>query len=360
MKRIIGFTIPLLFVLAIGVPGRGAAAAGSQIFLPMIRQSVPELGAIDGPLLVDGEHGRIYTQAEVNGVPRTVALTTANGALLQVFMPTGRLALDRTRQHLIIDGGDAGVTILDGISGAILESLSIPGKAVADPQIDPGRERGFVFRKSTIHVLDLSARTESGTMELPGWLSVCGDPQGSPPITRSFYEPAAGVLFVSATTYVCTPFLQETIFSYDDNLLPSGQSDYSRPYQAVAYAGNLYGSSVLRGYQPFGLSYWALNATEAWYEETVVGSDAMLKGIVVDEQRNLLYEAIWEYPAQGETERMVRVSSTGARDLRHTVPWSRLGLGDARLAGHDAYGDQLYFVEDGVLHVVPTSVLLAE
>ena len=61
--------------------------------------------------------------------------------------------------------------------------------AGADPQMDPGRERGFVFRESTIHVLDLSARTESGTMELPGWLSVCGDPQGSPPITRSFYEP---------------------------------------------------------------------------------------------------------------------------------------------------------------------------
>jgi hypothetical protein len=359
MKRIAWFIVPVLLSLLSGLSGSVTAAGESEVFLPLITQRVPELGPISEPLLVDEEGGRIYAQAEVDGEPRTVVLATATGALRRVFNPAGRLGLDRDQQQLLIDQGDAGVLLLDTSSGEQVGTFSIPGEAVADPQIDPGRNRGFVFRDSTIHVLDLETQTEAATVELPLSISVCGDSQGKAPITRSFYEPAGEILFVSATSYVCTPFIQETIISYDSNLEPVGQFDYANIYQAVPFAGNLYGSSVLRGYQPFGLSYWAHNATEEWHSETVVGSDATLKGIVVDGQRNLLYEAIWEYPSQGESERKIRVSRTGDRVAIDTVPWAQLGLGDARLAGHDAQTDQLYFLEEGVLHILPTDILLA-
>ena len=89
MKRVIWFTFPLFFVLLFAAPDRSVAANGQEIFLPMIRQRMPELEAIDGPLLVDGEHRRVYPRAEVDGVQRTVALDTGSGELLQVFVPAG-------------------------------------------------------------------------------------------------------------------------------------------------------------------------------------------------------------------------------------------------------------------------------
>lgn len=334
------------------------AAEESEVFLPLVSSQLPTLGPIDGPLLIDGGRGRIYTQAEVEGAVYTVVLDAASGELLKLFTPAGRIGLDRAQQRLLIDQGDAGVTILDAVSGTVLGTVSVPGSPAAAPEVDPDRERGFLFRESTVHVVDLDAQIVDATLELPLSLSVCGNSQGAAPITRAFYDSSADLLFVSATTYVCTPFAEETIVSYDSNLEVLAQYEYPNRYQAVAFAGNLYGSSVLRGYQPFGLSYWALNATEEWYSETVVGSDAALKGIVVDGQRNFLYEAIWEYPNQREVERKIRISSTGERALLSTVPWERLGLGDAQLAGYDAVTDQLYFLEDGVLHILPANVLL--
>lgn len=358
MKRIIWFIVPLFFLLLSPTVGSARPAAESLIFLPVVTRSLPELGPISGPLLIDGEEGRIYTQAEIDGALYTVVLDAENGHLQQFFSPAGRLGLDRAQQRLVVDQGDAGVTILDATSGAVLGKLSVPGGPVADPQINADTARGYLFRESTIHVIDLDAQTIVEMIESPLSLSVCDELQGAAPITRSYYDPAEAMLHVSFTTSVCTPYFTETIVSYNGELEPVAQYEYPNVYQAVPFAGNLYGTSVLRGYQPFGLSYWAFNATEEWYDETVVGSDAELKGIVVDEQRNFLYEALWENPNQGETERMIRISDTADRTLLSTVPWERLGLEDAQLAGYDSVGDQLYFLEDGVLHILATDLLL--
>lgn len=358
MKRIIWLVVPLLFLLLNPAAGNATPAAESFIFLPLVNRSLPELGLISGPLLIDGEQGRIYTQAEIDGALYTVVLDAENGHLQQFFSPAGRLGLDRVQQRLLIDQGDAGVTILDATNGAVLGNLSVPGGPVADPQINADTATGYLFREDSIHVIDLDAQTFVETVESPLSLSVCDEPQGAAPITHSYYDPAEAMLYVSFTTSVCTPYFTETIVAYNGELDAVAQFDYPNVYQAVPFAGNLYGSSVLRGYQSFGLSYWAFNATEEWYSETIVGSDAELKGIVVDEQRNFLYEALWEYPNQGETERMIRISDTADRALLSTVPWERLGLGDAQLAGYDPISDQLYFLEEGVLHILNTDIIL--
>lgn len=348
----------VLAALSTRASGKAEAVSGVT-YLPLIARMAPTVSDIREPLLIDGEEGRIYARAAVNGALRTVVLATADGRYLYSYPYAGRLALDRSNQRLLIDQGDAGVAVLDSISGNLLGVIELPpsGPPPANPQVDPGRDVAHAFRGNVVYDLDVSSRAIIGSRTLNVPLLVCGDPQGAAPITRSYYDLISGTLYVSFNTWACTGFLSDTIHIYDAaTWYKWGEYDTPSHYQASAFAGNLYGVSHLTRLSMH--AYWARSRTETWYEENGGGDRVSLAGSVVDWARSLLYEAIWVYQTDGRVDRLIRVSDTSTRLSQATVSYDRAPIQNARLVGHDPHSDQLYFLDGGALYVEPTTSVL--
>jgi hypothetical protein len=308
------------------------------------------------PLLIDGEKGEIFASAKVDGLPKTVKLATQDGRLMAAYDVVGRLALDRTGGRLFVDRGEAGVAILDAQTGTLQATVTLPkvGPADADPQVDPMTGLAYVFRDKTIYVIDpaTAAVTQAVTLSIP--ISVCGDPGEDAPIVGSFYDLVNHRLYLAFVTYVCTPWVQQTIVAFDAATLAElGRYQTELNCQAVPFSDSLYGTTTSR----LGRSVsWAWNGREAWFEEGYDGV-VRLQGIVADWGRQLVYEALGgqirvlkAYPREtiGQVE-IALLAGDGMADQ-----WERHG----RLAGHDPISDQLYFLVGGQLEVRPTSAIL--
>ncbi len=312
--------------------------------IPTLSASVSELAE---PLLIDGEKGWIFASARVDGQPKTVKLSTEDGRLLAAFDVFGRLALDRAHGRVVVDRGDDEVAILNTSNGSILASVRLPaaGPANADPQVDPTSGQVYVFREVTAHVIDPSSAQILRTESLDVALTVCGDPGGAAGVERSFYDLVNHRLFLAFTTYVCTPWVHQTLVAYEAATLSElGRHQTELRYQAVPFSDSLYGTTAGR----LGLNVsWAWNGHDTWFQESRPGS-LRLQGIVADWKRQLLYEALdgqitayTPYPREPVT--------------RVTVPELQ---GNARLVGHDPITDQVYFLEDGELLVRATDTVI--
>ena len=322
---------------------------------------VPDIRNIVEPLLIDGEAGRIYASANVDGQPKSVLLSATDGSLLAVYPYSGRLALDQNHHLLLVDQGVAGITVVDSASGKGLGKLELPvsAESAADPQVDPKNGYAYIFRKGTVYALDVRAGIVviSKTLSLP--FLVCGQAQGNADIKHSFYDSVSSTLYMSLNTWSCNGFFRDTILVYDASTLNElGQFETASVYQAVAFAGSLYGTSQdtrLRIHD-----YWAHRNNKTWFLEGVGGSVVEMGGIVIDQKRELLYEDVGEHEHAQDPNinKQIRISSTTTRQLLKTVTINDLPVKNARLVGHDAYTDNLYFLEGGKLVIAPTTSIL--
>jgi hypothetical protein len=304
------------------------------------------------PLLVDGEKGWVLALGQVEGVSRTVKLATEDGGLLDVYAPTGRLALDRSANRLIVDPGGSQVAVLDAESGEDLRRIDLPtgGPALADPQADPTSGEVFVFRGRSMYVLDAATGSVVGQVDLAVTISSCGDPQGNAEIRASQYDLVNNRLYLTFVTYTCTPWVTQTIVAYDgESWDEMGRYDTTHQYQAVPYSDSLYGTSLFRLGRHIS---WAWNGRQVWFEESYDGW-VTLQGIVADWGRGLVYEAL---------DGGLRVYRAFPREeLRHVDLGSKLGLPQgARLAGHDPISDNLFFIVDGRLEVRPAQAIFQD
>jgi hypothetical protein len=352
----------LLMLVAIAAGASGPATAAEYFFyLPLVSRPAPNVENITPPLLIDGEEGRIYAVAPVDGVRETVVLATADGHFLDSYPYAGRLALDRNHHWLLIDEGDEGLVILDSLSGQLSGAIDIPisGSQLADPQVDPSSGLAYAFRGNNAHTLDIQQQsvTESRALIVP--FIHCGEPSGVASIDGSLYDPISNTLYVSFLSRACTPHFGYTIHSYDPATWHEwAERDTANRYQAAAFAGNLYGmdfDSILGTH-----AYWALNRSGTWYSEAGGGGLVGLAGSVVDWSRGLLYEAFWGYETgtSGAVVKKIRVSYTNDRQILAVVESDLPPILDARLAGHDPHTDMLYFLDQGALFVMPTTSVL--
>lgn len=354
----LSLALSLLVVIGAGRVASQVKAADSFIYLPLVARPAPYVESIQEPLLIDGAEGRIYATAAVDDKSQTVVVATGDGRYLDSYPYSGRLALDRNHHRLLIDQGDEGIAILDSLSGQELGLIALPGSEPppAEPQIDANQGIAYIFRSHTVYVLDIQSQRIIGSHNLFVPLLVCGEPQGAAPITQSFYDLISDTLYVSFNTWVCTGFLSDTIHIYD---AASWQKwgEYRTPshYQAVAFAANLYGLSHMTRLSMH--VFWARGLTQTWYEESGSGNSVYLAGNVVDWSRGLLYEAFWEYKPGDDVDKLIRVSNTKRFTLA-TISYEREPVQDARLVGHDPHTDQLYFLDQGSLIVVPTKSIL--
>jgi hypothetical protein len=299
------------------------------------------------PLLIDGEKGWLFVSAQVDDQPKTVKLSTTDGRLLGAYDVVGRLALDRTGERLIVDQGAAGVAILDERTGALQAMVSLPitGSAPAAPQVDPTTGLAYAFRDKTVYVIDPAAAAvvREETSSIVG--SVCGDPWDDAPIARSFYDLVNHRLYLAFVTYVCTPWVHQTIVAYDASPLAElGHYETELRYQAVPFSDSLYGTTAGR----LGRNVsWAWNGREVWFEQGDQGRS--LQGIVADWGRQLVYEAL---------DGQIWVLTPYPHQVIQRVDVPALA-GGGRLIGHDPISDQLYFLlRDGQLEIRPTLAIL--
>lgn len=353
---------PPVFLLVIVSAASGQTKAVEHfIYLPAIFHPLPNVENISPPLLIDGEAGLLYASAAIDGVEQTVVLATHDGSFVDTFPYAGRLALDRNHHWLMIDQGDAGVVFLDSFSGQLLgiQDLPDPGPLLANPQMDPDSGRAYAFRGHDVYTIDVQLQelVDAQTLFVP--YESCGVPQGPATIYDSYYDLISDTFFLSFLTYTCTPHYTFTFHTYD----PASWHDWSEQsaanyYQAVPFAGSLYGMSFSSIVGTHG--YWALSRSGTWYSEVGGGDLVDLDGSVVDWSRQLLYEAFKGYLSGpgGEVVKKFRISNTADRQNLGVVEHDQPPILDALLAGHDPHTDMLYFLDGGELLLFPTTSVL--
>lgn len=300
------------------------------------------------PLVIDGQAGWIYASGQLDGRWKTVKLSTKDGSLLEAYDHTGKLALDQARGRLFVDQGEAGIAVLDAGTGDLLSVVTLPvvGPAKAQPQADPSSGLLYAFRGNSVYVLDPVSLDVARTATMIVPTSVCGDAGEDAAINASFYDDTSHRLYLAFVTYVCTPWVQQTLVAYDaDTLAELGRHKTERTFQALPCSGRLHGTTTSQ----LGRSVsWAWDGDEAWHE--LADDGRRLGGIVVDRQRRLIYEALDE---------QIWVLNPRSREVISRTDETLLSRG-ARLAAYDSVSDRLYFLLDGRLETRPASAILAD
>lgn len=338
--------ICVLFIM-MGEVEPGAASSGTfTVYLPYITTAPP---TYSDPLLIDGNQGSIFATATEAASAYTVKLAADNGRILATYPYSGKLALDRSNGRLVIDQGNSGLVILDVAGGHLLHTIFFPetDDTIPPPQIDSISGTVYAFRNQTVYEINpvTGLVVQMTTMHIPG--SVCGTPTPDQAITRTFHDLVNRRLYLTFTTYVCTPWYSESIIAFQlPGLGEIGRYQTEQRYQAVPFLDSLYGTTSSRvGTQ----ASWAWNGYTAWHEAPHDSDSAnSLNGIVADWGRQLIYDAvddtIWIYQADNH-ETIGSVQLSGFND-------------EVSLAGHDPITDQLYFLENGRLLIYKTDELL--
>ncbi len=307
---------------------------------------IPQV-VIQSPLHIDGEDGRLYAQAQVNGQPRLVTLDAGSGRLLQSWDMPGKLALDAVRNRLAVDRGLQGVAIIDGATGVTLTHVTLP------PQDDPpppqsDEETGLVyaFREATVFVIDPARQTVIRSAPLAIAQTICDAPAGDAPVADTAFNNMAGHLYLTFITARCVPWATATIVVLNAaDLAEIGRFEVDPIHQFTAYGDSLFGRSINR----LGPTlFWTWDAQQPGLEQSSEYQGA-LGGMFLDSERKLIYEAY------GETIRIL-----DPRALADGRPVTVPLLSETRLAGHDPVSDLLYFVSPtGRLYLWPAGQLTA-
>lgn len=316
--------------------GGGEPAVRSEPAVPLpTATGVPSSGApqvaVLSPVQIDSRAGRLYATGQVNGLPKLLVLSAADGRLLAAWDTLGQLALDAARNRLVVDGGRQGLSLLDATTGEVAAVVALPAQdGPPTPQIDAETGLVYAFRQATIYTIDPATAAILETTPLTVAHTVCDAPAGDAPIYQTAYDPTARRLYLSFISYNCIPSVLMTLVAYDGrDLTETGRHDLAINSQFTAHNGRLYGLSVPR----LGpMLTWSWDGAAEWLESSADygGGPA---GMAVDQERGLIYEAL------GETLRVV--DPDGRATLSETaVPL----LASSRLAGHADGYDQLYFV----------------
>ena len=311
---------------------------------------VPESLRIIPPLIVDGENGRLYTNAAVDGITRTVSLDAATGNLLAAFGLTGDLALDAGRNLLYVDKYPHGLTVIDTMTNEPLNDIQIPTGERSHAQLhaDPASGNVLLFRDQMLLVADPLSETWQQTTLFTVEGSVCDEPMEPPStITQTWFDEDARLLYVTLADYVCTPWHSYTVIVYDVETMSEVARHPGVYYlSGVAVNGRFYGKYWFRLGKTF---QWAWQEGQPWLAESDRGEDFVggFSGFQVDEGRGWLYEM---------TVNGLQVLDTETMAVVQTVPAPI----DGRLVGFDPVLDNLYFVggDDDRLHVWPVRELL--
>lgn len=287
--------------------------------------------AILSPLLVDDAHGRLYAAGQLNGLPKLLVLDAGDGHLLAAWDTIGQVALDATRNRLVVDRGRQGLAVLDATTGEIMAEVALSGQdAPPSPQIDAATGTLYAFRENTVYTIDPAIPDITRTTTLSVVHTVCDTPAGDAPIYRSAYDATASRLYLAFITYNCVPWVTTTLVAFDaGDMTETGRHDIDIRSQFAPYDGRVFGASVSR----LGPTlHWVWDGAAQWDEMSTdyIGEPA---GIAVDEERGLVYSAL------GETLRIIdpdRAETTGEA----AVPL----LAGSRLEAHGSGPDTLYFV----------------
>ncbi len=310
---------------------------------------VPDSLQIVPQRIVNGENGRLYTNAVVDGITHTVSLDAVSGSLSAVFGLTGDLALDTSRNLLYVDKYPYGLTVIDTTTNEPINDIQLPSgeNGHARPHADPAAGNVLLFRDQMLLVADPLSESWQQTVPFTVEGTVCGEPmEQPPPIQQTWFDEESRLLYLTLADYVCTPWVSYTLIVYDLNTMSEvtryPQIDYM---SGVAVNGRFYAKSWFRLGKTF---QWAWQNGQPWLEQIDRGEDFVggFSGFQVDENRGRLYEMTVDGLQVLDMETMVVIQ---------TVP----APVDGQLVGFDPVTDQLYFVdnENGRLYLWPASNL---
>jgi hypothetical protein len=212
---------------------------------------------LTGPVLVDSQAGRLYASGRVGQVRKTLVMAASDGRLLATYGITGSLALDSVHGWLYVDRGDQGLAVLDAGTGALRASIPLtdsqvvagvyrlPGPA---PQADPASGQVLAFRDNLVYVADAEQGVVTRVIpfDVPKG-NDCRMAGGPLPIKWATYDSARRILYLDFETYVCTPWISDTLLSYD---MASGAEIARRAvpaqFSATAFDGYLYDPGLSR------------------------------------------------------------------------------------------------------------------
>jgi photosystem II stability/assembly factor-like uncharacterized protein len=338
------------------LPSATARSSPSSTLVP--RTSVPPAGTpspppvagvviVTGPLQIDGGRERIYTPCQVDGRNRTCVLGTMDGALLATWEISGSLALDSSRGWLYVDGGSAGLAVVDANSGQALRSITLPPSSQSSqsfypaPQADPAAGQVLAFRENVVYVID--AEQGEVTRQISFDVPIgdrCRQMDGPLGISWSAYDSTRRLLYLDFVTYWCTPWIGHSVVSYDMSagveVARSGVTSRG-PGDVVAWQGYLYGV----GWYRMGVGYrWAWRDGQPWLSSSYWTYPE--GGLAVDPGRGLLY--------QGAAQRL------HVFDLQNTALMFVTALSaGGHVAGYDQRTDNLYLLDEGRVTLWPAA-----
>lgn len=305
-----------------------------------------EVRDLAAPLLVDSKSGRLYVTGRVNGTQQIVALAAADGRLLATYGLTGTFAVDPARGWLYVDQNERGLLVLDAQTGEQETLISLPSSQqrrliYAAPQADPATGQVLAFRDHSVYVVDPNQGTVVTTIPfaIPR-AHDCRSLTDPLPIEWTVYDQARRLLYLDFVTYVCTPWVGETLVSFDMNSRTQVAQRGVTLATATASNGSLYGSSWYR----MGVGYrWAWRDGQPWFESEGWNNRA---NPFVDQARGRLYES--------SVSHGFRAFDLETMSLLFILP----SPVDGDLVGYDPGTDQLYYLQEGQLTTWPGGAIL--
>ena len=255
----------------------------------------PAVSDLIPPLVVDTMSGRLYMTGQVDGVQQIVALSATDGRLLTTYGITGTFAVDPARGWLYVDQNKSGLFVLDAQTGEQEALISLPSSqqwraTYPAPQADPVAGQVLAFRDHSVHVIDPNRGAVVTTIlfDVPK-ADDCRTLTEPLPIEWAVYDGTRRLLYLNFVTYVCTPWIGETLVSFEMNVhvqitlqgVPSGP--------VTAFNGYLYGS----GWYRMGMGYrWTWWGGQPWFVSEGWNYSGRL---FVDAPRSRLYEFGGDY-----------------------------------------------------------------
>ena len=296
-------------------------------------------------LQIDGQAGRLFATAQVNGEPKIAVTDTRDGRLLAAWDDPGQLALDTARERLVVDRGAQGVALLNATTREIqgIVPLTSQEEPLA-PQIDSRTGLIYAFRDSTVYIIDPAIRKviRSIALEIP--TTTCDKPAGDATIYQAVADSTSNRLYLSFITRTCIPWATATLIAFDADVKTEiGRTSIDINTKFLPYDGRLFGISANR----LGpASSWGWDGATSRQDESV-DLQGRLAGMVLDRKRKLIYEAV------GET---IRIFNPARQELIDQI--SAPLLAEGSLAGHDPVSDNLFIVSaTGRLYLWPAERL---
>jgi photosystem II stability/assembly factor-like uncharacterized protein len=305
----------------------------------------PAVAELVPPLLVDSESGRLYASGRVDGTEQVMALAASDGRLLAAFGVTGTMGIDANRGLLYVDQNASGLRVLDAQTGEQQTTVALPSSQqlrtiYPAPQADPARGQVLAFRDNSVYLIDpdQGAVVDTISFDIPKDHD-CRTTTDPLPIDWAVYDSVDRLLYLGFTTYVCTPWIGQTLVSYDLDARAEITRQGTLPTTATAFDGGLYGSSWYR----MGVGYrWAWREGQPWFESEGWTNWPQL---FVDPTRGRLYESS---PLHG-----FRAFDLKTMGLLFVLP----SPVDGELVGFDPATDQLYYLVEGQLATWPARAL---